>query len=197
MLASLGVRQETMTSDKTNLQGLVPVHDVEVFNDFRGSFSETWSQRDFDARLGNSFRFVQDNQSISHRSVLRGLHYQVAPMEQGKLVRASDGVVFDVAVDLRRASPTYGRWHGVVLSGENARQVWIPPGFAHGMLVLSSRATLQYKLTQYYSPDHQRAVRWDDPDIGIEWPLEGEPLLSERDAQAPSLREADAFEMSP
>ena len=135
-------------------------------------------------------RFVQDNHSRSARGVLRGLHYQLV-QPQGKLVRCASGEVFDVAVDIRRGSPTFGRWVGARLSGENKRQMWIPEGFAHGFLVLSETADFLYKATEYYAPQHERAVRWDDPRIGVAWPLEGPPQLSGKDAAAPLLEGAE------
>ncbi len=166
----------------------------DVHHDERGWFSETFNQRSFDSLIGDETRFVQDNQSRSRRGVLRGLHYQVAPMSQGKLIRVLRGAVFDVGVDLRRSSPTFGRWIGVELSADNHKQVWLPPGFAHGFLALSEWADVMYKVTEYYSAAHERALRWDDPDIAIEWPDSGRPSVSDRDAAAPFLRDADVFD---
>lgn len=163
-----------------------------VFGDPRGFFYESWNQRVFDRLVGREVRFVQDNHSMSARHVLRGLHYQVR-QPQGKLVRVTAGEVFDVAVDLRRASPTFGRWVGEYLSGENKRMFWIPEGFAHGFLVLSESAEFLYKATDYYAPEHDRALRWDDPAIGIEWPLVGQPQLKPRDAAAPLLANAETL----
>ena len=171
----------------------VQVFETEVYPDTRGWFSEIFNQREFASRVGET-TFVQDNQSSSNRRVLRGLHYQVAPRAQGKLIRVVRGAVFDVGVDLRHSSPTFGQWVGFELSAENMRQVWLPPGFAHGFLCLSDRADVLYKVTDYYSPEHERALRWDDPELSIEWPLSGEPILSGRDASAPLLRDADVFE---
>ena len=165
----------------------------KVFGDARGFFMETWQRRTF-ADLGIDHDFVQDNHSRSARGILRGLHYQIR-QPQGKLVRVTVGEVFDVAVDLRRCSPTFGRWVGVTLSAENHRMLWVPPGFAHGFYVTSESADFQYKCTDYYAPEHERAVRWDDPELAIDWPLvAGEPpRLSEKDAAAPSLRDAETF----
>lgn len=165
----------------------------EVHHDERGWFSETYNKGAFEALVGIETTFVQDNHSSTRRGVLRGLHYQVDPMSQGKLIRVVRGAVFDVGVDLRRSSPTFGRWVGVELSTDNRRQVWLPPGFAHGFLALTERAEVVYKVTAYYSPTHERALRWDDPEIGINWPHSGRPILSERDASASFLREADVF----
>jgi dTDP-4-dehydrorhamnose 3,5-epimerase len=177
---------------------IVPVNgplvvECAVHSDARGSFFEAFNLESFRAHVRQNLDFVQDNQSRSKARVLRGLHYQVNPKAQGKLVRAVSGEVFDVAVDIRRSSATFGRWQGVLLSEENHRQFWIPPGFAHGFLALTGPADVIYKVTDYYSPDHDRSIRWDDPDIGIEWPLDGRPILSNKDANAPYLRDADVF----
>ena len=161
----------------------------KVFGDARGFFFESFNQRAFNEVTGLDVQFVQDNHSRSVRHVLRGLHYQLPPYAQGKLVRAVVGEVFDVAVDLRPDSPTLGRWAGAVLSAENKRQIWVPPGFAHGFLVLSEAAEFLYKTTDYYAPEYERSIRWDDPDLGIDWPLEGAiPQLSGKDAQAACWR---------
>lgn len=161
----------------------------KVFGDPRGFFFESFNQRAFNEATGLDVHFVQDNHSRSVRHVLRGLHYQVPPYAQGKLVRAVLGEVFDVAVDLRPGSPTCGRWAGAVLSAENKHQMWVPPGFAHGFLVLSEAVEFLYKTTDYYAPEHERSIRWDDPDLGIDWPLAGvAPQLSAKDAQAPAWR---------
>lgn len=164
-----------------------------VHDDDRGFFLESWNRKGFAEHTGVDADFVQDNHSRSRKGVLRGLHYQVAPMAQGKLVRVVQGVIFDVAVDIRRSSETFGRSVGVELSAENHRQLWVPPGFAHGFLALSEVADLLYKTTEYYSSAHDRSIRWDDPDIGIDWPLNGEPVLSKKDANAPYLRDAEVF----
>jgi dTDP-4-dehydrorhamnose 3,5-epimerase len=164
-----------------------------VHRDQRGFFLESWRE-DRLASLGIAARFVQDNHSHSVQGTLRGLHYQVGS-PQGKLVRVVSGEVFDVAVDLRRSSPTFGRWASAGLSGENQIQLWIPPGFAHGFYVLSAAADLLYKCTEYYTPAHDRTLRWDDPDIGITWPLlKGcPPILSPKDAAAPGLHDAPIY----
>ena len=163
-----------------------------VFGDARGAFFESWNQRAFDALAGREVRFVQDNHSSSVKGVLRGMHYQVQSA-QGKLVRVTEGEVFDVAVDLRRSSPTFGRWVGERLSADNHRMLWIPEGFAHGFLVLSERAQFLYKATDYYAPAHERALLWNDPAVGIAWPLEGEPLLKPKDAAGALLAQAETF----
>jgi len=164
-----------------------------VFGDARGFFMETWEERKF-AAAGIPVRFVQDNQSRSAQHILRGLHYQVQ-QPQGKLVRVISGAVFDVAVDLRRSSPTFGKWVGVTLSEENKHSLWVPPGFAHGFLVLSPSADFVYKCTDFYAPQYERSIRWDDPDLGIRWPLPAgvQPSLSQKDANGASLPDADTF----
>lgn len=165
-----------------------------VHGDERGFFMESFNQRAFDAAVGAHVEFVQDNHSRSARGVLRGLHYQLPPHAQGKLVRVVRGGVFDVAVDLRRSSPRFGRWSGVELSEQNHRQLWIPPGFAHGFLVLSHSADFLYKTTDYYAPQSEASVRWDDPALGILWPDAGvAPILSGRDAAAPALAATPGF----
>jgi dTDP-4-dehydrorhamnose 3,5-epimerase len=164
-----------------------------VFGDTRGFFVETWNRRTF-AEVGLDVDFVQDNQSRSSKGALRGLHYQIR-QPQGKLVRVARGEVFDVAVDLRRSSPTFGHWVGATLSGRNHDMLWVPPGFAHGFIVLSETADFQYKCTDFYAPAHERAIRWDDPDLRIDWPLPDgvEPVLSGKDRSASSFRDADTF----
>lgn len=172
----------------------VLVLEPRVFGDARGFFLESFNARRFAEATGVRAEFVQDNQSRSARGVLRGLHYQIR-QPQGKLVRVVRGRVFDVAVDLRRSSPAFGRWAGVELSEDNHRQLWIPPGFAHGFLVLSESADFLYKATDYYAPEHERAIRWDDPSVGIDWPIaEQAPLLSAKDRAAPSLAAAEHFD---
>ena len=167
----------------------------KVFGDARGFFMESFNQQAFDAAVGHEVAFVQDNHSRSAKGVLRGLHFQLPPHAQGKLVRVTAGAVFDVAVDMRRSRPTFGRWVGVELSATNHRQLWIPPGFAHGFLVLSETADFLYKTTAYYAPQAEGSVRWDDPTIGIEWPDIGmAPQLSPKDQQAPFLAAAPSFE---
>jgi len=166
----------------------VLILEPKVFGDDRGFFMESYNRRAFDAAVGHAIEFLQDNHSRSARGVLRGLHYQLPPHAQGKLVRVAAGSVFDVAVDVRRSSPRFGRWVGVELSAANHRQLWIPPGFAHGFLVLSETALFHYKCTEFYSPKDEYAIRWDDPAIGIPWPL-SQPVLSDRDAKAPLLKD--------
>ncbi|MGH8478630.1 MAG: dTDP-4-dehydrorhamnose 3,5-epimerase [Gammaproteobacteria bacterium] len=163
-----------------------------VFSDARGFFLEGYNARGFRQATGLTVDFVQDNHSRSRRGVLRGLHYQVH-QAQGKLVSVVCGAVFDVAVDIRRSSPAFGRWLGVELSEDNHRHLWLPPGIAHGFLVLSERVDVLYKTTDYYAPDHERVILWNDPDIGIEWPLAGEPLLSPKDRAGPPLKRAECF----
>lgn len=162
----------------------------QVHADQRGMFFESFNARAFREATGIDLEFVQDNHARSSRNVLRGLHYQQSPGAQGKLVRVILGEVFDVAVDIRVGSPSFGRWSATRLSAENRLQVWIPPGFAHGYLVLSEIAELLYKATDYYAPALERCVRWDDPALAIDWPLAGVPVLSARDAAGPTLIEA-------
>ena len=164
----------------------------KVFGDARGFFYESWNKKML-ADVGLDLEFVQDNHSRSSRGVLRGLHYQIQ-QPQGKLVRAVVGEVFDVAVDMRRSSPNFGKWVGFVLSAENKRLAWIPPGFAHGFLVLSEFAEFLYKTTEYYAPAHERSLLWNDPTVGIEWPLDGlTPQLAAKDLAGKLLRDADSF----
>ncbi len=172
---------------KTEIEG-VCIIEPKVFGDERGYFMETYNEIDF-KNAGLNYSFVQDNQSKSKKGVLRGLHFQKT-YPQAKLVRVLDGEVFDVAVDLRKDSKTYGKWVGVVLSGENKKQFMIPRGFAHGFVVLSETATFAYKCDEFYHPEDEGGIMWNDPDIGIEWPYEGEPLLSEKDKNHPSLKES-------
>ena len=172
----------------TSIPDLLIIEPV-VFGDSRGFFLESWNRRTF-AALGLNPDFVQDNQSRSAKGVLRGLHYQLR-QPQGKLVRVTQGAVFDVAVDIRRSSPTFGRWEGVELSAENQRMLWIPPGFAHGFLVLSDLADFCYKATAYYAPEDERCIQWNDPAIGIRWPLDGEPTLSPKDRAGTPLLAAE------
>ena len=165
----------------------------KVFGDSRGYFFESWEERKF-AAAGLDVKFVQDNHSRSARHILRGLHYQIQ-QPQGKLVRVVTGTVFDVAVDIRRGSPTFGRWVGVTLSEENHHMLWVPAGFAHGFMVLSESADFLYRCTDFWAPPHERAIAWNDPDLGIAWPLpEGaQPVLSGKDAVAGSFRDAEYF----
>ncbi len=175
---------------ETNLPGVLLL-EPKVFGDARGFFMESWNRRTF-AELGLNSDFVQDNHSRSAKGVLRGLHYQLND-PQGKLVRVVNGAVFDVAVDLRKSSPHFGKWVGYELSAENKRMMWVPPGFGHGFLVLSDSADFLYKTTAFYAPQLERCVRWDDPDIGVQWPAEGAPQLSAKDAVAPGLVDAEVY----
>ena len=170
----------------------VLVIEPAVFGDARGAFFESWNRRAFSKLAGRDVDFVQDNHSISARGVLRGLHYQVR-QSQGKLVRVVAGEVFDVVVDLRRSSPTFGRWVGERLSAENRRMMWVPEGFAHGFLVLSDMAEFLYKTTDYYAPEHERTLLWNDPAIGVQWPLESAPVLKPKDAAGTPLASAETF----
>ena len=170
----------------------VLVIEPAVFGDARGFFFESWNRKAFSALVGRDVDFVQDNHSASARHVLRGLHYQVR-QPQGKLVRVVAGEVFDVAVDLRRSSPTFGRSVSQVLSAENRRMMWVPAGFAHGFLVLSERAEFLYKTTDYYAPEHERTLLWNDPALGIDWPLAGPPVLKPKDAAGVPLAAAETF----
>ena len=166
----------------------------KVFGDDRGFFYESYNQRAFIEASGLTPDFVQDNHSKSARNVLRGLHYQIK-QPQGKLVRVVAGEVFDVAVDIRRNSPTFGQWVGEILSADNKRQLWVPPGMAHGFVVLSESAEFLYKTTDYWAPEHERCIAWNDPTLGIEWPaLNGEPLLSGKDAKGQAFLQAEVFE---
>ena len=177
----------------TEIPGVL-ILEPQVFGDARGFFMESFNQRVFDEAVGHSVTFVQDNHSRSAKGVLRGLHYQLPPHAQGKLVRVSQGAVFDVAVDLRRDSATFGRWVGVELSAENHRQLWLPPGMAHGFLVTSDSADFQYKTTDYYAPLAQVALLWSDPALAIEWPDVGMvPMLAPKDASAGPLASARLF----
>lgn len=177
---------------ETGIPGLL-VLEPKVFGDARGFFMESFNARTFAEVTGVKADFVQDNHSRSGRGVLRGLHYQVQ-QPQGKLVRVAQGRVFDVAVDLRRSSPTFGKWYGVELSGENHRQFWVPAGFAHGFYVLSDSADFLYKTTDYYAPQHERSLAWNDATVGVQWPLQGEPLLSAKDLAGKPLGECEVFE---
>lgn len=170
----------------------VLILEPKVFGDDRGFFFESFNQRDFEQATGLDVNFVQDNHSKSSLGVLRGLHYQIQH-PQGKLVRVTHGVVFDVAVDLRRSSSTFGKWVGVELSADNRRQLWVPPGFAHGFVVISESAEFLYKTTDYWYPEHERSLLWCDPTVGIQWPFLSEPKLADKDAAGKVLAEADAF----
>lgn len=168
----------------------IKIIEPTVFGDARGFFFESFSEQKFCDAIEDNISFVQDNHSKSSRGVLRGLHYQLPPHAQGKLVRVIAGEVFDVAVDIRPQSPTFGKWVGELLSGDNKRQLWIPAGFAHGFITLSDTAEFLYKTTDYYAPDCERAIRWDDPDINIDWHFDGTPTLSDKDAIAPLFKDA-------
>lgn len=163
-----------------------------VFADERGQVYESFHQARFEQAVSRKVNFVQDNHSTSIKNVLRGLHYQVR-QAQGKLVRVVKGSVFDVAVDLRRSSPTFGQWVGEILSADNKVQLWVPEGFAHGFLVLSEAADVVYKLTDYYAPEHERCIAWDDPQLAIDWPISSSPLVSPKDAKGMLFNEADCF----
>ena len=175
----------------TALPGVL-ILEPRVFEDARGSFFESYNLQLLDKAVGREIRFVQDNHSTSTRHVLRGLHYQIA-RPQGKLVRVISGEIFDVAVDLRKSSPTFGRWDAVTLNAASRAQVWIPEGFAHGFLVLSDVAEVIYKTTDYYAPEHERTIRWDDPALGIAWPVSGRPILSAKDASGQAMADAEYF----
>lgn len=164
----------------------------KVFGDDRGFFFESFNEQQFAAAIGRKVSFVQDNHSKSARGVLRGLHYQIQ-QPQGKLVRVVAGEVFDVAVDIRKSSPTFGLWVGAVLSAENKHQMWIPEGFAHGFVVTSDSAEFLYKTTDYWAPEYERCIAWNDPAIGIEWPIDGSPILSGKDQKGTSLADAEVF----
>ena len=175
----------------TSLPGVV-ILEPRVFADERGFFLESYNEKAF-AEVGIEERFVQDNHSSSRRNVLRGLHYQIRHA-QGKLVRAVEGEILDVAVDMRRSSPTFGGWAAVRLSGENKRMLWIPAGFAHGFRVTSEKAQVLYKATDYYSPEHERTVAWNDPNLKIDWELDWEPIVSTKDQRGTALRDAETFD---
>ena len=171
----------------------VLIFEPKIFGDARGFFMESFNQKIFDEAVGRHVEFVQDNHSRSSKGVLRGLHYQIQ-QPQGKLVRVAGGAVFDVAVDIRKSSPTFGKWVGVELTAENQRQLWVPEGFAHGFLVLSETADFLYKTTNYYAPAHERSIRWNDSSIAIEWPISNlAPALSQKDAKGQELSEAEVF----
>lgn len=176
---------------QTNIPDVI-ILEPKVFGDSRGFFFESFNQQAFNKATGLDAQFVQDNHSRSARGVLRGLHYQIQ-QAQGKLVRVTSGSVYDVAVDIRQSSPTFGQWEGVELNAENHRQLWVPAGFAHGFVVLSESADFLYKTTDYYAPEYERCIAWDDPAIGIDWRFSGEPLLSGKDQQGLLLKDAELF----
>jgi dTDP-4-dehydrorhamnose 3,5-epimerase len=177
---------------KTDIPDVL-ILEPKVFGDDRGFFFESYNQRLLAEAAGITDSFVQDNHSRSARNVLRGLHYQVR-QPQGKLVRVVAGAVFDVAVDIRRSSPTFGRWVGIELSAENKRMAWIPKGFAHGFLVLSEFAEFLYKTTDFWAPAYERSIAWDDADLGVAWPVDGEPVLSQKDKAGFRLKDAEVFD---
>ena len=179
---------------------VIPTHipdvlilEPRIFGDDRGFFFESYNEKSFAKKTGISPKFVQDNHSLSLKNVLRGLHYQIQE-PQGKLVRAVSGEVLDIAVDIRRSSPTFGQWASCLLSAENKRQFWIPEGFAHGFVVLSDSAEFLYKTTNYYAPQYDRVILWNDPDLGVDWQLKGEPILSAKDQAGKRFKEADLFD---
>ncbi len=180
-----------MQITETGLPGLLII-EPKVFGDTRGFFFESYNQKQFEELTGVTTTFVQDNHSRSARNVLRGLHYQIK-QSQGKLVRVVAGEVFDVAVDIRRSSPTFGNWFGTHLSAENKKMLWIPQGFAHGFMVLSEYAEFLYKTTDYWAPEHERCIIWNDSDLAVAWPLHGEPLLSVKDRAGKPFRDAEVF----
>lgn len=171
----------------------VLIFEPKVFGDDRGFFYESFNHRIFEDAVGHKVEFVQDNHSQSQKNVLRGLHYQLDPHAQGKLVRCVEGEVFDVAVDIRKSSATFGQWVGVILSAENKRQLWIPEGFAHGFLTLSDKAQFLYKATNYYAPQSERSIAWNDPAIAIKWPMSDKIVLSEKDRQGAKLTQAELY----
>lgn len=182
-----------MRAERLSISDVV-LFEPRVFGDERGSFFESYNQNVFEKAVGEKIAFFQDNQSCSVAGVVRGLHYQLAPMAQGKLVRVTSGAVFDVAVDLRRSSPTFGKWVGELLTAENRRQLWIPPGFAHGFMALSKGADFLYKATAPYSSLHERCILWNDPTLAIEWPSDVDVILSAKDAGGQRWSEADFFD---
>jgi len=181
-----------LKATRLDLDGLVMI-EPDAHHDSRGSFFESFNEREFEKATGFSGRFVQDNHSISGKGVLRGLHYQLPPHPQGKLVRVVAGAVFEVAVDVRRSSQTFGKWFSIELNGLNRLQLWVPPGFAHGFLALEAHSEVLYKATDFWDPSCERSIRWDDPDIGVRWPMETEPTVSAKDARAVLLGDADLF----
>lgn len=185
------MEKQLIYSNKNNiLEGLLLIK-PDIYADERGLFIETWNEAKFNSLISQKINFVQDNFSFSFKNVLRGLHYQLNPFDQGKLVRCSQGKIFDVAIDIRSKSETFGQWAGVILDDKNHKQFWIPSGYAHGFLVLSDFAAVNYKTDNLYSKQHDSSIRWDDPSIKIDWPLRNiKPLLSEKDSNAKFLSEA-------
>ena len=188
---------KNLSSNKGNILEGVYLIKPRVFEDNRGFFYESWNQKLFNKAVGEEVKFLQDNHSSSNVGVLRGLHYQIEPKPQGKLVRCVSGSVFDVAVDIRKTSPTFGEWTGVVLDNLNKTMIWIPVGFAHGFLALEEKSEVLYKTSELWSKEQDRSIRWDDKNININWPLKDincfEPRLSEKDSKAPFLKNADVF----
>ena len=180
-----------MKVTRTELPGVLLL-EPKVFSDSRGHFFESYNRRRFREATGVDVEFVQDNESLSARNVLRGLHYQIQ-QPQGKLVRVVAGEIYDVAVDLRRGSSTFGKWSGSILNAGMRPMIWIPPGFAHGFLVLSEQAIVSYKTTDYYAPEHERTLAWNDRSVGVLWPLEGQPLMSDKDARGKAFAEAETY----
>ncbi len=176
---------------QTKLRNVL-ILEPNAFNDDRGFFFESFNQNQFNQAVGKDVRFVQDNHSCSIQNVLRGLHYQVR-QEQGKLLRVTLGAIFDVAVDIRKSSSTYGQWVGEIISAENKRQMWIPEGFAHGFLALTETAEVQYKTTDFWAPEYERCIAWNDPDLAIDWPLQGTPRLSAKDSRGGAFANAEVF----
>ena len=188
---------KNLSSNKGNILEGVCIFNPRVFEDNRGFFYESWNQQLFNKTVGEEVKFLQDNHSSSNIGVLRGLHYQIEPKPQGKLVRCVSGSVFDVAVDIRKSSPTFGEWTSVVLDNLNKIMIWIPVGFAHGFLALEENSEVLYKASELWSKEEDRSIRWDDKDININWPLKDincfEPRLSEKDSKAPFLKNAEVF----
>lgn len=180
---------------KTDIPGVL-IFEPKIFGDERGFFFESFSQQTFERAVGRKVEFLQDNHSRSAKGVLRGLHYQLNPFAQGKLVRCVAGEIFDVAVDIRRDSPTFGKWFGIILSGENKKQIWIPEGFAHGFIALQDGTEILYKTNNYYAKDYEQSIRWDDETIAIDWPMPP-VMVSEKDKMAPYFHDAKIFEMKP
>lgn len=181
-----------MKAESTSLPGVL-VLAPSVFADDRGAFFESWNARAFGEATGVDAQFLQDNHSISAMGVLRGMHYQLPPKAQGKLVRCVRGSAWDAVIDIRRSSPTFGKWFGLELSAANRRQIWVPAGFAHGFMALEEGCEMLYKTTDYWSREHERCIRWDDPAVGISWPAGVLPRLISRDATAPGLADAEVF----
>lgn len=177
---------------ETHIKDLL-IFEPNVFGDNRGFFMESFNQQIFEEATGGPAQFVQDNHSKSSKGVLRGLHYQIPPKAQGKLVRVVSGAIFDVAIDIREGSATFGEWFGIELNAENKKQLWVPAGFAHGFITLSDTAELLYKTTDFYAPDMERCIKWDDTSLSIDWPFDGTPLLSEKDKLGVTLEDANYF----